>query len=233
MRGVMARSRVARRVVMGSMNALQLRLLAGHKSPDAMAALRRMRVGCEPLLSADESFVLHAIGAAQSALDGAFAEFGVYEGASARLLCEVKGERPLHLFDTFAGLPTPGASEARVFSAGQFDCRLDAVKRTVGPSPNVHFHPGLFPASAAAASGLRFSFVHLDVDLEDSTRDGLAFFYERTVPGGIILAHDYSIIPGVSRAIDGFLRDKPERVIELPTTQAMIIRSPDAARMAA
>ena len=44
------------------------------------------------------------------------------------------------------------------------------------------------------------------------------------LPGGIILTHDYSTLyAGVARAFTDFLRDRPEAVIELPTTQAMII----------
>ena len=224
MRGVMARSRLARRVMMGTQNRLQMGLLAGHKCPTVISTIKRSRRGAEALLSSDESFVLHAVAGAQAALDGDFAEFGVYEGSSARLLCEVKQDRMLHLFDTFAGLPPPGGEEGRVFVAGHFRSRLDAVRAALAPFPGVHFHPGFFPGSATPLGSHRFSFVHLDVDLEDSTHAGLSFFYERMVPGGIILTHDYSVIPGVARAFARFLADKPERVIELPTTQAMVIR---------
>ena len=44
------------------------------------------------------------------------------------------------------------------------------------------------------------------------------------VPGGIIITHDYSIIPGVASACRQFLQDKPETMIELPTTQAMLVK---------
>ena len=224
MRGVMARSRLARRVMMGTQNRLQMGLLSGHKCPAVISTIKRARQGTETLLSSDESFVLHSVARAQSALDGDFAELGVYEGASARLICEVKGARTLHLFDTFEGLPVPGGEERRVFATGHFRSHLDQVRTTLGAFSGLELHPGLFPSSAERLSSRRFSFVHLDVDLEDSTYEGLAFFYERMVPGGIILGHDYSIIPGVARAFDRFLADKPERLIELPTTQAMLVR---------
>ena len=224
MRGVMARSRLARRVMMGTQNRLQMGLLSGHKCPTVISTIRRARAGTEALLSADECFVLHSVARAQAALDGDFAEFGVYEGASARLLCEVKGDRTLHLFDTFEGLPTPGREEGRVFAAGHFRSRLEQVRDKLDAFSGCRFHKGFFPASAEPLAAHRFSFVHLDVDLEDSTYEGLAFFYERMVPGGIILTHDYSIIPGVARAFGRFLADKPERVIELPTTQAILVR---------
>ncbi len=224
MRGVMARSRPLRRALMGTSNQLQMLLLSGHKCPDTLATLRRSRAGAESLLSADEAFMLHAIGLAQNRLPGDFAEFGVYEGTSARLLCEVKGERTLHLFDTFGGLPPPGDDEGRVFAEGQFPAVLAQVRSALAGYSDVHLHPGLFPATASMLRDRRFAFVHLDVDLEDSTRAGLEFFYDRMLPGGIILTHDYSVIPGVARAFESFLGDKPERVIELTTTQAMLVR---------
>jgi hypothetical protein len=224
MRSAMARSRTLRRVFMGTSNRLQMMLLSGHKAPETIAALKQARSGAEPLLSNDEMFVLHQLGRAQSALEGDFAEFGVYEGCSARLLCEVKGDRPLHLFDTFGGLPVPNEGEGRVFAAGHFCSTLDRVRAGLAPFRHVQIHPGFFPATARGLEDRRFSLVHLDVDLEESTQAGLEFFYKRMVPGGIIITHDYSIIPGVSNAFRRFLWDKPETIIELPTTQAMLIK---------
>ncbi len=224
MRGAMARSRTLRRVFMGASNRLQMMLLSGHKSPSTLTALRQARRGAEPLLSNDEMFVLHELGRAQSGLDGDFAEFGVYEGCSARLLSEVKGERTLHLFDTFGGLPIPNAREGRVFASGHFSATLDGVRRKLASFDKVCFHPGLFPQTASGLGDCRFALVHLDVDLEESTRAGLEFFYPRMLPGGILVTHDYSIVPGVAAAFDSFLSDKPETLIELPTTQAMLIK---------
>ena len=224
MRGAMARSRTLRRVFMGASNNLQMMLLSGHKSPDTLHAVRQARRGAEPLLSNDEMFVLHEIGRAQSALDGDFAEFGVYEGCSARLLCEVKAARPLHLFDTFGGLPVPNGDERRVFAPGHFTATLERVKSSLAGYDGVHYHPGLFPETAKGLENRRFALLHLDVDLEESTEAGLRFFYPRMLPGGIIITHDYSIIPGVAVAFERFLRDKPEKVIELPTTQAILIK---------
>lgn len=40
------------------------------------------------------------------------------------------------------------------------------------------------------------------------------FFYSRFLPGGIAICHDYGVYEGVKKAIDEFLNDKPEAVIE-------------------
>jgi hypothetical protein len=189
-----------------------------------MATLRECRRGSESLLTGNEMFLLYSLARAQRDLHGAMAEVGVYEGSSARVLCEAKGERPLHLFDTFAGLPRPADREAKVFTLGQLAVPLPKVRALLESYSNVHFHAGLFPDTAAPVEHLRFSLVHLDVDLYASTIAGLRFFYPRMLRGGVIISHDYSVLPGVARAINEFFSDKPECLIELPTTQAMAVR---------
>jgi hypothetical protein len=65
--------------------------------------------------------------------------------------------------------------------------------------------------------------VHLDADLYASTTAGLEFFYPRMIPGGIIITHDFSILPGVAHAFSEFFLQKGRAIIELPTTQAMVV----------
>ena len=63
--------------------------------------------------------------------------------------------------------------------------------------------------------------------LYEGTLDCLRFFYPRMVAGGVIISHDYSILTGVKRAFDEFFADKPEGVVELPTTQCMVVKLMD------
>jgi len=151
------------------------------------------------------------------------AELGVYQGSSAQVICEAKGDRPLHLFDTFSGLPEPSEGETGALAQGQFSASLPAVRSLLDRYQNVRFYPGVFPHTAALTDRTRFSLVHLDADLYASTLAGLEFFYPRMVAGGIIIAHDYSTLPGVAQAFADFLSHTREAVIELPTTQAMIV----------
>ena len=50
-------------------------------------------------------FLIYSLAKAQSKRPGDFAEVGVYQGGSARVICEAKGSKRLRLFDTFSGLP--------------------------------------------------------------------------------------------------------------------------------
>ena len=62
------------------------------------------------------------------------------------------------------------AGRARVLQ--EVRASLEQVRALLSPYPEVHFHPGLFPGSAEAVADRRFSFVHLDLDLGESTADG-------------------------------------------------------------
>lgn len=162
-------------------------------------------------------------------LDGDFAEFGVYRGGSAKLIASLKGEKRLHLFDTFSGLPEV-RTDIDVHKTSDFDdTSLQSVQRYLAEFSNVFFYPGFFPDSAQelGRTSTRFAFVHMDVDIYESTRAGLEFFYPRMVRGGFILTHDYRSTgcPGVKKAFDEFFKDKPEMVIELWKTQCLVIKA--------
>lgn len=202
----------------------QLAALESHKDKDVIKLIRRVRKECRSLITGFEAFFVYSVAGAQRHRDGVMAEVGVYRGGSARLISEAKGDVPLHLFDTFEGLPEPTEAEQRVHREHQFTCDLETVKTNLEGYSNVHFHPGRFPETGTDVQDEKFSFAHFDVDLYESTLGCLEFFYPRMVPGGIMLSHDYSILTGVKQAFDEFLADKPEQPIELPTTQCMIFK---------
>ncbi len=217
-------SRLFRRLFLGAACQMELALLGGHKHAGTLGLIRSVRRQRESLMGANEAFLVHSLAAAQGRLDGAMAEVGVYQGCSAKLISIASSGRPLHLFDTFAGLPEPLAQEQTHLHRRQYHGSLEAVENFLAGHRNIKVHPGEFPATASACEGLKFSFVHLDVDLETSMRACLEFFYPRMIPGGIILTHDYSWLAGVKRACDTFLAHRREQMIEMPTSQAMLVK---------
>ena len=148
---------------------------------------------------------------------GAFAEVGVWRGETSAFLHRLAPERRLYLFDTFAGFPEldlpPGADDTRFRDTSEA-----AVRRRVGASANVILRPGYVPETLAGLEDEAFAFVLLDLDLLDPTVASLEFFYPRLSPGGYIVVHDYNNAESDwagKRAFDGYLADKPERVVEL------------------
>ena len=203
---------------------LQFSALGGRKDPEIVAVLRQIYRQRRSLLSAFEQYLVYGAARAQAKRPGAMAEVGVYNGASAKLICEAKGEKTLRLFDTFTGLPESTPEDRAVHRPGQYECSLESVQRYLAGYENVHFHPGLFPESAAAVPEDRYCFVHFDVDLYAGTLACLQYFYPRMIPGGIILSHDYGLLAGVQQAFDEFFADKPEGIIDQPTTQCMVVK---------
>jgi len=158
-------------------------------------------------------------------IPGDIAEVGVAYGASAKLMLGYSGERSLHLFDTFAGLPPltqDDLGSVNKLHEGDFSCSLDSVRAYVA-SDRCHYYPGLFPGTSAPVGNKTFSFVHLDVDIYESTKAGLEFFYPRMSPGGIIISHDYPSLKGVYKAVHEFFQDKPEPVIELACGEQCLV----------
>lgn len=193
-----------------------------YRSPD-YGLIRRVASEADMLLVPDEAYQVLSCARQTAKVPGDIAEVGVYRGGSARLMCEVRGQRALHLFDTFEGLPATDKLDSR-FSAGQYAASLESVKSYLAQFPNVHMYKGLFPSTSAPVADKRFSFVHLDVDLYQPTRDSLEFFYPRLSIGGMFLIHDYLWADGVRKAVDDFFCHRPEPVLELAGAYCGVVK---------
>ena len=155
------------------------------------------------ILDRPRAKALHDAAFATATLPGDMAELGVYRGGSAKLMAMTCPHKRIWLFDTFAGLPEPTGIDlhkANEFHASHADVRawMHGTK--------FETCAGRFPNSIPAAADRPFSLVHLDADLYESTRDGLAFFWPRLVMGGMIVLDDWlwQGCPGVEKAVKEF-----------------------------
>jgi O-methyltransferase len=209
--------------------ALEFMLLGYYKKDDSEGLCLIRQVWDEEegtmLFKPSELFMVWSLATSQRGLPGDYAEVGMFRGASAKVICEVKGDRAFHGFDTFEGLPAVGELDPR-FETGMFRSEEAGVRKRLAAYPNVYIHKGMFPDDTGRnIAGCRFAFVHLDVDLYSSTAAALRFFYPRMVPGGIILSHDFSQCTGVRQAWREFMEGKRDQLIELPCTQVMLVKS--------
>ena len=158
----------------------------------------------EHLLYPSGLFMIYKLALRQRSIEGDFAEVGVYKGTSAKAICEAKGNKYLYLFDTFNGLPkSDKEKDSKVFSEKMYAAKYKYVKQRLSKYENVHIYRGLFPKTAGPIKNKKFSFVHIDVDIYQSTKDRLEFFYKRMQKGGIILSHDYNT-KGVKKTFNEF-----------------------------
>jgi O-methyltransferase len=159
---------------------------------------------------------------------GDVVELGCYEGTTAILLQTTldqhRSAKRLHVYDSFAGLPPAspqdGPTRFREGDCGTTRERLVANFREFDLEPPV-IHAGWFRDTLPGGLPERVAFAHLDGDFYTSTREGLEHLYPHLSPGAVVVVDDYcdpavhdvtDTLPGVKRACDQFLADKPERM---------------------
>ncbi len=195
-----------------------------NEKQDFFRLIKQIKAENKLLLETNEAFQLYQAVKNTAKINGDIAEVGTYLGGSAKIICAVKGNKKLHLFDTFDGLPEMSVwDRSPHFYKGQFASSVDFVKNFLKDFNEVYLYKGLFPATSVPVENCTFSLVHLDVDLYEATAAGLTFFYSRMTKGGIIISHDYDE-PGVKKAVDDFFEDKPEYVLEISGCQCLIVK---------
>lgn len=158
-------------------------------------------------------------------IPGDFVEAGVAAGGSAASIAltavALGGQRRLHLFDTFAGMPPANASvdsASALAWTGRIKHGVEEVKRnlvTMGVDlESVQFHAGdivATPLEGPAADALPRSvaLLCLDTDWYASYTWEFAHLFPLVSPGGIVLLDDYSDWPGARLATQEFLA-RPE-----------------------
>lgn len=155
-------------------------------------------------------------------IPGNFVECGVAGGGSSALLAYVikrysKIQRRLFAFDTFEGLPSPGAEDTRRgISATQagwgegtcaapVDC-LREIAEDLGVWDCIIPVQGLFQDTLAPARSKigPIGLLHMDGDWYDSTKTILDSLYDQITPQGYVQVDDYGYWEGCKKAVDEF-----------------------------
>lgn len=167
-------------------------------------------------------------------LSGDFVECGTYNAKAATLILNLEDfheqKRIFHLFDTFSGIPPDNLTmrEINLSYEGQYgDVTIDELKqKLIDYLDVVKFYQGVIPYTLSLFDGKKLSFIHMDLNASYATLKALEFFYPLLQPNGIILFDDYGWdgYEDQRDIIDGFFEDKAERLLVLPTGQAMIIK---------
>ncbi len=142
-------------------------------------------------------------------------ECGCFLGDFAAEMLPFMERRTLRLFDTFGGMPTSGPNDRH--AVGAMKAELSEVCERFEPWTHVAIHVGRMPATFAGLEEKSISVVNLDVDNEECARECLPWLYQHLHVGGYLVIDDYncSACQGLKAAVDEFMRDKPERLIQL------------------
>jgi len=146
-------------------------------------------------------------------IEGDLVECGVYNGGSAAILgAALRGHphRKLWLYDTFAGLPAPGAKDGPLAAAyaGALPGSIEAVRRVVTnvalPLEQIIFRPGLFQDTFREPLPEPVALLHVDADWYESILVCLRTFYPLMPDGGIIILDDFGHWEGTREAFYDF-----------------------------
>src|SRR5262245_739718 len=112
--------------------------LSGAEARGDLDTVRSVRAQVPLLVQDAAALMILACARSAASLGGSMAEAGVYRGGTARLICEVKGAAPLHLFDVFEtlqGTVLSADSEAEQVRGyfGSFHARKSDVAELLAP----------------------------------------------------------------------------------------------------
>lgn len=173
-------------------------------------------------------------------IPGAVVECGTWRGGGLALadwvLRRAHDPRPLWGFDSFAGLPQPGARDeasvhAKFFTgwcaAGEGDV-LAAVGAAGGDPHRVRLVKGWLHETLPVIETGPIALLNLDVDWYDSVMTALEALFDRIVPGGYLNIDDYGRWRGCDDAVHAFMqaRGLPIALLQRSGRQGAWLRKP-------
>lgn len=142
---------------------------------------------------------------------GSLVECGVFAGTHPAIMeYATRGDRrPIHLFDSFCGIPAPGPRDADAAKdiEGKSACSRETVE---GHLANLDcdprrfiFHEGWFCDTIPGCDIGPIALLRLDADLYESTRICLVELYPMLSPRGFCIIDDYALA-GCRAAVDEY-----------------------------
>lgn len=171
-----------------------------------------------------------------SKLEGDFVDCGVNSGIFARSIIHYidfnSTGKTYFLLDTFTGLDPRYSTEKELDQ--DLNHRYKANKHTLYEQVQERFKDfntkiiqGAVPDVLPQVPSDKIAFLSVDMNCVRPEVDALNFFWDKMVPGGIIILDDYGYgnhHNDQKRAHDAFARSKQVEVLTLPTCQGMIIK---------
>lgn len=137
-----------------------------------------------------------------------------------RLLNGAGSDKEIHVYESFKGLPEKTEGDGTSHSVKGESTVSKQMLTDTFEKANLKLpiiNSGWFSEIPDEQYPDKICFAFFDGDFYTSILDSFKKVYHKMVKGGIILVHDYKwqVYPGVKKAIDDFLIDKPEKVSEI------------------
>lgn len=168
-------------------------------------------------------------------LPGDFVECGTNTGIMSLAICEYinlnSTSKSFYLFDTYSGIPTdqirPTEGHAIKQNEVYRDC-YEVARKNFEDFPNAILVKGRVPDTLVAVHIESICYLMLDMNITYPEISALEFFWDKIVPGGIVLFDDYGWLGYHEQksAHDEFASARGLRIFNLPTGQGMLIKGP-------
>ena len=176
-------------------------------------------------------------------LDGDYIECGVNRGFLSSAIMEYLGwnslSKTFYLLDTFAGLDKNYLSDEEVATgilnrnknyirSGFYTENFEDVQTNFSEWNNVEIIKGSIPETLPLVGAEKVAFLHLDLNCTKPEVVAFNFFWDRLVPGAIILLDDYAqrLFRPQKIGLDAIAQEKGVRIASLPTGQGLVIKPP-------
>ena len=170
-------------------------------------------------------------------LQGDFVECGVFTGIYSRAIVEYldfgkRADRRFWLLDTFEGIPEVVLTEPerrrgihRMNQKYGADCSAE-VRATFAPFPNVHVVKGIVPFTLDQVTSDKIAYLSIDMNAAAPEIAALEFFWDKLVPGAMIVLDDYGFRAHIVQkiAMDEFARGRGISILPRPTGQGLMVK---------
>jgi len=105
------------------------------------------------------------------------------------------------------------------------DC-WDMAQRNFAPFPNAILVRGTVPETLSTVTIGRVAYLAIDVNIVYREVAAMEHFWDKLVPGGIVVFDDYGWLSHVlqKEALDAFAARKGVQILTLPTGQGLLIK---------
>lgn len=172
-----------------------------------------------------------------SKLKGDFVECGVNKGFLSSAIMEYLDwnslDRTFYLMDTFSGIDenyvSPEGRASGILErnmTGFYTKDFEEVKKNFSQWKNIQFIRGSIPDTLIEVKTDSVAYLHIDMNNPLPEVAAFNYFWERLVPGGLILFDDYAYkgYEAQNEAMDEAVCKKNIKILSIPTGQGLVIK---------
>lgn len=154
---------------------------------------------------------------------GNFAECGVYAGMSMFFVADLCKNKFIGI-DSFEGVSEPNEYDSDYFKSKKLSISMSFAEKILKNFDNVDLYKGWIPEVFNKLDDKQYSYVNIDVDLYNPTKNSIEYFWPKLIKGGVLICDDYGSdkTPGARKAMNDFFG--VDNILELPTGQALIYK---------